>query len=54
MLEQDKLELKKMEVELATFACTWTYKWDPTFVKMTPYIIIDSEIAWAGYVPPVI
>ena len=35
-------------------ACTWAYKWDPVFVKRTPYIIVDGEIAWAGYVPPAI
>ena len=53
-LNEDKLELEKLKVELAHLACTWTYKWDPTFVKMTPHIIINGEIAWAGYVPPAI
>ena len=53
-LEEGKLELMKLKSELAALACIWTYKWDPAFVKMTPHIIIDGEIAWAGYVPPAI
>jgi hypothetical protein len=44
----------KLKSELAVLACTWAYKWDPTFVKMTPHIIIDGEVAWADYVPPAI
>ena len=50
----DKLELEKLKFEVATLACTWTYKWDPVFVKKTPHIIVDGEIAWAGYIPPAI
>jgi len=46
--------LEKLKVELAALACTWTYKWDPDFVKRTPYIVVDGEIVWAGYVPPAI
>ena len=53
-LEEEKLELTKLKAELATLACTWTYKWDPLFVKMTPHIIINGEVTWAGYVPPAI
>lgn len=44
----------KLKAELAALACTWTYTWDPIFVKMTPHFVVDSEIAWAGYVPPAI
>jgi hypothetical protein len=54
ILEEDKLELEKLKAELATLACTWTYKWDPVFVIRTPYLIVGGEIVWAGYVPPAI
>jgi hypothetical protein len=53
-LEENKLELEKLKVDLAVLACTWTYKWDPLFVKKTPHIIVGGEIVWAGYVPPTI
>lgn len=43
-----------LKAELAAIACTWTYKWDPLFVKATPYFVVDGEVAWAGYVPPAI
>lgn len=43
-----------MRAEIAAIACTWTYKWDPAFVQRIPYIIVDGEIAWAGYVLPAI
>ena len=46
--------MQKLKAEVAAIACTWAYRWDPAFVKMTPYIIVNGEIAWAGYVPPII
>jgi hypothetical protein len=44
----------KLKAEIAALACTWTYKWDPTFIEKTPHIIVGGEVMWAGYVPPAI
>lgn len=51
-LEEDKLEFEKLKAEIAAMACTWTYKWDPTFIENTHHIIVGGEVMWAGYVPP--
>lgn len=46
--------MEKLNTDTAALACIWNYKWDPDFVRLTPYVIIDEKPYWANYVPPTI
>ncbi len=53
-LKEDELELWEVRSEIGALACTWNLKFYPDIIENIPFLYMDGQVVWAGYVPPAI